>query len=107
MKKAKDQMEKIKPQIEEEMKKAKGEIEKAKMEMQEYKEFVDGLDKDGLINKKENYSLEHKNGELIINGKKASAETYTKYRSFLEKHKNFNIKKTDDDFNINTGKHID
>ena len=46
-------------------------------------------------------------GELIINGKKASAETYTKYKNFLDKHKSFNIKKDEDDFNINIDKHRD
>ena len=101
MKKLDLQMKELGPKIEKEMEKAKLEIAKAKEEMKEYKAFVDGLDKDGLINKKEPYSIEHKNGELIINGKKQPANVYNKYRSFLEKHKKFNIKKSDDDFNIN------
>ena len=87
------------------MEKAKVDIEKAKVEMREYKSFVDGLEKDGLINKRDGYSIEHKNGELIINGKKQPADVYNKYRSFLEKHKKFNIKKTDDNFNINNDDH--
>ena len=53
-----------------------------------------------MIKKSEGYSIKHKDGELIINGKKASNETYLKYRSFLEKHPKFDIKKSDDDFNI-------
>ena len=106
MKEVEKQMEKIKPQIEEEMKKAKGQIEKAKAEMQEYKDFLNGLEKDGLINQKEDYKIEHRNKELIINGKKASQEIYDKYKSFLEKHKNFTIKKNDDDFDINTDRHL-
>ncbi|TMI85636.1 MAG: hypothetical protein E6H10_02805 [Bacteroidetes bacterium] len=100
MKKLDLQMKELGPKIEKEMEKAKVEIEKAKEEMKEYKAFVDGLDHDGLINKKEPYSIEHKNGELIINGKKQPANVYDKYRSFLQKHKTFNIKKSDDDFNI-------
>jgi len=100
MAKVKEEMEKIGPQVEKEMKNAKIEIEKAKEEMKEYKSFVDGLDRDGLIKKSEGYSIKHKDGELIINGKKASNETYLKYRSFLEKHPKFDIKKSDDDFNI-------
>src|SRR5262245_54642154 len=100
MAKAKKEMEKIGPQLEKEMQKAKIEIEKAKVEMKEYKGFVDGLDNDGLIKKNEAYSIEHKNGELLINGKKASNATYQKYRSFLEKHPKFKIEKSDDDFNI-------
>jgi chromosome segregation ATPase len=100
MKKVEKEMKELGPKIEKEMAKAKVEIEKAKEEMKEYKSFVDGLEKDGLINKKENYTIQHKNGELIINGKKQPAEVYNKYRSFLEKHKKFTMKKTDDDFNI-------
>jgi len=100
MKKLDLQMKELGPKIEKEMEKAKVEISKAKEEMKEYKDFVDGLDKDGLINKNQPYSIEHKNGVLTINGKKQPPSVYTKYRSFLQKHKKFNIKKTNDDFNI-------
>jgi hypothetical protein len=79
---------------------AKLAIESAKAELKEYKSFVDGLDQDGLINKKENYTIEHKSGDLIINGKKASAETIKKYKSFLDKHPKISIHKDEDDFNI-------
>lgn len=98
--KAKEDMKKIGPQIEKELQKAKVEIEKAKAEMKEYKSFVDGLEKDGLINKKEGYSIRHKDGKLTINDKEASDKTYEKYRSFLDKHKKFNIEKDDNDFDI-------
>jgi len=37
---------------------------------------------------------------LIINGKKQSAEVYNKNREFLEKHKSFKIRQTDNDFDI-------
>ena len=100
MQKVKEEMKDLGPKIEKEMERAKVEIEKAKVEIKEYREFVNGLEKDVLINKKEGYSLKHKDGELFINGKKASEQTHNKYRSFLEKHKKFNIKKDDDDFDI-------
>jgi hypothetical protein len=93
-------MKELGPKIKKEMEKAKVEMEKAKAEMKEYKGFVDGLDNDGLINKKEAYTLKHKDSELFINGKKATEQTYSKYRNFLEKHKKFNIEKSDDDFDI-------
>ena len=83
-----------------EMEKAKVEIEKAKVEIKEYKEFVNGLEKDGLLNKKETYTIRHKDGELTVNGKKVSTEINNKYRTFLEKHKKFTIEKSDDDFDI-------
>ena len=93
MQRVKDEMKDLGPKIQKEM-------EKAKVEIKEYKSFVDGLENDGLINKKEGYSLKHKDGELFINGKKASEQTYNKYRSFLEKHKKFNIKKDNGDFDL-------
>jgi hypothetical protein len=96
MKKVDEELKKLGPQME----KAKIEIEKAKAEVKDYKDFVDGLQNDGLINKKEGYTIKHKDGELIVNGKKVSSEVYSKYRAFLEKHKVFRIKKTDDDFDI-------
>jgi hypothetical protein len=100
MKKMEIEMKGIGPKIEKEMENAKASIEKAKVEMKEYKSFVDGLEKDRLINKKEGYTIQHKNGELIINGKKQPADIYNKYRTFLKKHEKFTIKKSDDDFNI-------
>ncbi len=99
-KKVQDEMKELGPKMEMELKKAKIEIEKAKAEIKEYKTFTDGLESDGLINKKEGFTLKHKDGELFINGNKASQMTYTKYRSFLEKHKQFNIKINDNDFKL-------
>ncbi|HEY5967684.1 MAG TPA: hypothetical protein VIU35_06880 [Chitinophagaceae bacterium] len=100
MEKMQAELSKIGPEIEKSLENAKVEIEKAKIEMKEYKEFVDGLERDGLINKKEEYTIKHDNGELIINGKKASDSTYKKYKPFLDKRKKFTIEKSDDDFNI-------
>ena len=98
--KVKDEMKKIGPEIEKELTKAKVEIDKAKVEMKEYKSFIDGLEKDGLMNKKETYSITYKDGKLTINGKEVSDKTYEKYRNFLDKHKKFNIEKAKDDFQI-------
>ena len=100
MKKMREEMKDLGPKLEKEMANARVEIEKAKAEIKEYKGFVDGLEKDGLISKKEGYTLKHKDGELLINGKKAPAQVYDKYRNFLDKHKKFNIEKTDDDFDM-------
>ena len=100
MEKMQAELSKIGPEIEKSLENAKVEIEKAKVEMKEYKEFVDGLEKDGLINKKEQYTIKHDNGELFINSKKASDATYKKYKPFLDKRKKFTIEKSDDDFNI-------
>lgn len=100
MEKVEKEMKDLGPKLEKEMEKAKESLQKAKAEIQEFKSFVDGLEKEGLINKKEGYTLKHKEGVLLINGKKASDQIYNKYRSFLEKHTKFNIEKSDDDFDI-------
>jgi hypothetical protein len=95
-----ENIKKIQPQIEQSMKDAKISIEKAKQDLLEYKNFIDGLEKDGLINKKQNYTIEYKNGELTINGKKQPDQVVKKYNSFLKDRKDFTIRKDDDDFNI-------
>ena len=100
MEKVREEMKELGPKLEKELSKAKVEIEKAKTEVREYQEFVDGLEKDGLLNKKENYTISHKNGELTVNGKKVSAEVYNKYKTFLEKHKSINIEKSPGNFSI-------
>ena len=97
------EMEKLGPQIEKSLQEAKVSMEKAKKELQEYKEFETNLEKDGLI-KKDSYKLEHKNGIFSINGQPQPEAVYNKYRSFLEKHKNFTLKKDADGLNINNDK---
>lgn len=93
-------LQKIKPEIEKSMKEAHENIEKAKQELKTYKSLIDGLDKDGLINKKEAYTIEYKSGELTINGKKQPAEVVNKYSGLLKGHKDFVIKKDAEDFDI-------
>jgi hypothetical protein len=100
MKKMEEELEKIGPRIEESMKGARESIEKARKEMLLYKEFLGGLEKDGLIKKDQPYTIEYKNGELTINGQKQPAEVLNKYREFLKDRKDFTIKKDKDDFNI-------
>ena len=98
--KIKADMAKIQPEIEKSMKQAHESIEKAKAELKEYKTFTEGLEKDGLIDRKGSYTIEHKNNQLIINGKVQPAGVYNKYKAFLEKHGNITIEKTADNFNI-------
>lgn len=94
------EMKNIKPQIEAELEKAKLEIQKAKTELKEYKTFENGLENDGLINKKEAYTIEHKEGQLIINEKIQPESVYNKYRTFLEKHKKFKLERGEHDFDL-------
>ena len=95
-----ESLKKMKPELEKSMQNAKESIEKAKKELLEYKGFIDGLDKDGLIDKDKSYTIQYRNGELTINGKKQSAEVVKKYNSYLKGKKDFTIKKDEDHFNI-------
>ncbi|HZH00336.1 MAG TPA: hypothetical protein VEY32_04600, partial [Flavisolibacter sp.] len=99
--KIEEELKKVRPQIEQSLEEAKKSVEKAKAEIEEYKSFENGLEGDGLINKKGTYTIEHKDGVLTINGQKQPEAVYNKYRSFLEKHKNFTWKKDGDGLNIN------
>jgi hypothetical protein len=103
MPKLQREMKELGPKMEKTMQQARESIEKAKTEIQEYKEFQNGLEKDGLINK-DNYSIQHVDGVLKINGKVQPAEVYNKYRSFLDKHKDFEMKKNENGININNTK---
>ncbi len=96
MEKVREQMKELGPQME----KVRVDMEKTRSEIKEYTDFVDGLAKDGLINKKENYTIRYRNGELSVNGKSTGIEVTNKYRSFLDKHKTFTIEKSGEDFNI-------
>lgn len=106
LKQVEENLKKMQPEIEKSMQSAKESIEKAKKELQAYKGFIDDLDKDGLINKKDQYKIQYKNGELIINGKKQSPDVTRKYDGFLKGRKDFTIKKEEDGFNIYNGDEV-
>ncbi len=99
--KIEEEMKNMGPKIEASMKEAKESMAKAKEELLAYKGFIDGLDKDGLINKDQSYKIEYKNRELFINGQKQPVSVTGKYQSFLDGKKDFTISKDKDDFNIN------
>jgi chromosome segregation ATPase len=95
-----ENLDKMKPELEKSMQDAKAGIEKAKKELADYKGLIDGLDKDGLINKSKSYTIQYKEGELTINGKKQSAEVVRKYNSYLKGKKDFTLKKDTGGFDI-------
>ncbi|MEN9684254.1 MAG: hypothetical protein RLZZ28_40 [Bacteroidota bacterium] len=90
-------MKKMKESINLGMEKAKIGLEKAKKELQQLKLFIDGLEKDGLIDKKKAYLIEIKKGELFINGQKQPAAVNEKYKSFIENKEGFSLKNDGDD----------
>lgn len=104
LRKAEEQLKKVQPQIEQSMKEARKSLEKAKAELLDYKSFTTDLEKDGLIDTKREYSVKQEDGGLYINGQKQSDAVYNRYKSFLEKHKDFKIEKSADSFNIQKNK---
>ena len=97
---ARRELEKMGPELRKNLEKAKQEIEKAKTELRVYKELVDGLHADGLLDKDADYSIEHKNGKLNVNGKEASDAVYNKYKKILENQKEFHLQKNADGLHI-------
>ena len=99
--KMKEELANIRPEIEKSLAEAKKDIAKARQEISDYKNLVHALDKDGFLNKNQNYKVEYKNKELTVNGKKLSADAIRKYSEYLGDKEDFTIKKEDDDLNIN------
>lgn len=100
MAKMKKDLKTLGPKIEAEMKTAREEMAKAKREMTLFENFVNSLASDGLLDKKA-YTITHKNGKLIIDGKEQPDKVYRKHQTFLEKHKGLTITKNEDGLNIN------
>ncbi len=101
MERAKDQLERqkenlalnnnaVKVNIEKAMKNAKESMLNAREELRTLKEFTDQLEKDGLIDKRKDFRIEVRSGELYINGKKQTKEVNDKYRKYYKKD-NFSI----------------
>ncbi|MDF2380183.1 hypothetical protein JMG10_01795 [Nostoc ellipsosporum NOK] len=107
MKKVEEELKKVQPEIDKALVEAKKEIEKAKVELEaareklkDYQVVVDGLHEAGLIDKNKDYKVEAKDGELFINGTKADSKVADKYRTILNKYKNFRVSRSSDSFTI-------
>ena len=55
---------------------------------------------EGLLKAGEDYKIEYKNKELLINGKKQSQQTTDKYRKYFRDNSNITIEKKDGSINI-------
>jgi|SRR5665647_356728 len=89
MEKAKLEIEKSKNEIkkinlDEIMKNANAGIAKAKAALRLTKEIFNEIEKDGLINQKEGFTIEYKDKTLIINGKKQSEAISHKYQQDIK-----------------------
>jgi hypothetical protein len=92
---AKEQLDKLQPELERSMKASRESLEKAKANLRGYKSFIEELEDDGLIDKREGYTVEHRDGQLLINGKAQSRDVYNRHRSFLEKNERFTIRENE------------
>ena len=84
MEKLKIEMESNKDHFKMDMDKFKIDMGKLKIELKEFKEMTTEMEKDGLLNKNESNSIEYKNKELFINGKKQSQQAAEKYRKYFK-----------------------
>ena len=67
------------------MKEARESIDKAKEELRLTKEMFTEMEKDGLIDPKQGFTIEYKNKDLYIDGKKQPGKTTDKYRKYFKK----------------------
>lgn len=91
------------------MDKANEGLDKAKDELQGYQEMIYDMEKEGLLNTKDDYVIKYRNNELFINGNKQSPETTEKYRKYFKREK-ITIRKEEGEINIHHGDsnvHID
>jgi len=100
MEKMGKEMEKNKMNMKLDMDDIHKDLEKARKELKGYQEMVYEMEKDGLLKTNEDYSIEYKQGELSINGKKQSASVTNKYKKYFSKD-GITIKKLNGEMNIN------
>lgn len=89
MEKAKLEIEKSKNEIkkihvDEIMKNANANILKANEELRLTKTMFNEMEKDGLISQKDGFTIEYKDKDLIINGKKQNEVNRDKYRQYIK-----------------------
>jgi chromosome segregation ATPase len=77
------EFEKNKVNMKEEMGKAKEEIKKAKEELKGYRQMLDEMEKEGLVNTKEDYEIEYTGAALYINHRKQPENIFNKYKDYF------------------------
>jgi chromosome segregation ATPase len=104
LEKAREQMKSQQFDFKKDLDKAKIDIDRAKEELKSYQEMIYAMEKDGLLNTKDDYTIEYKEGDLYINDKKQPQEVTDKYKKYFKKDK-VTIKKEDGHININGNHH--
>jgi len=98
--KATEEIKKNKVTVKLDMEMMRKEIENSRNEVKGFQEMIYEMEKEGLINTKNDYSIEYKQGEIYINGNKQSGQVNNKYRSFFKKD-GVTIRKEKGEMNIN------
>jgi hypothetical protein len=106
MARAKEEMKNQQFNLKKQMDKAREDIGAAKEEMKSYQEMIYEMEKDGLLNTKEDYNIEYKSGDLFIDDKKQPQTVTDKYSKYFKK-KNIAIKKQGGKMKINHHEHSD
>ena len=99
MDKVREEMSSEKFNMRAELDKARIEIKEAREELKGYQQMVEQMDKEGLIDTDNNYSIELRNGKLFLNGKEQSQEVLNRYKKFFKKD-NISIRKTDNGMQV-------
>jgi DNA repair exonuclease SbcCD ATPase subunit len=100
MKNAQEEMQKHKGDMKLDMDKMRKDLDKAKSELKGYQEMVYDMEKDGLLKTSSDYTIEFKNGDLIVNGSKLSSQQVSKYKKYFSKD-GVTIRKEKGEMNIN------
>ncbi|HEY8893289.1 MAG TPA: hypothetical protein VIM79_00625 [Niastella sp.] len=95
----KEEMKQQKFDMKKQFDEARQEVDKAKAEVKGYQDMIYGMEKDGLLNTKEDYTIEYKDGDLFVNGKKQPQDVADKYKKNFKK-KTIAIKKQDGEVKI-------
>jgi chromosome segregation ATPase len=85
--------------MKDEIQKAKERIKSTKAELKNYKQMLEEMQGDGLVDTKKDYSVEYNDGELFINDQRQPANVLEKYKGFF-KSDHTKIYKTNGEFNI-------
>lgn len=84
----------------EQLKRANEQIDKAQKELEGYQEMIYSMEKDSLLDTKQDYTIEYKAGTLTVNDKKQPEAVVNKYKGYFTKD-NTTIFKKDGKLQIN------
>ena len=82
-----------------ELDKVKTDIGEVKKEIRGYQDMIYSMEKEGLIETKNDYKIANRDGSIYINDKKQTGAVSSKYRKYLKN--NITIKKENGRFTIN------